>query len=106
VPSFGDEIMFTQGSPKDGRFSAVYGYRGRIVGAVTFDHGKWLEFYRKMIEKSGPFPPPAAGYDVPANAGPMPSDFPKRGVPTGTPDIVLTGHDPNEMQAEYRSRPR
>jgi 3-phenylpropionate/trans-cinnamate dioxygenase ferredoxin reductase subunit len=106
VPGFGDEIVFTQGSPKDGRFAAAYGHRGRIVGAVTFDHGKWLEYYRRMIETSAPFPPPAAGYDVPPNGGPMPADFPARGVPTGTPDIVLTGHDPNEMQAEYRAASR
>ena len=45
VPSFGDEIIFTQGSVKERRFAAAYGRRGRIVGAVTFDHGKWLQFY-------------------------------------------------------------
>ena len=37
VPSFGDEIMFTQGSVKQRRFAAAYGRRGRLVGAVTFD---------------------------------------------------------------------
>ena len=36
VPSFGDEIVFTQGSVKQRRFAAAYGRRGRIVGAVTF----------------------------------------------------------------------
>jgi NADPH-dependent 2,4-dienoyl-CoA reductase/sulfur reductase-like enzyme len=106
VPSFGDEIMFTQGNPKDGRFAAAYGRRGRIVGAITYNHGKWLEYYAKQIKQSGPFPPPSSGFDVPANAGPFPAEFPARGVPTGIPDIVLTGHDPNEPQAEYRPRPR
>ena len=104
VPSFGDEIVFTQGSVKERRFAAVYGRRGRIVGAVTFNHGKWLEYYGAQIQRSGPFPPSPAGFDVPADARPMPADFPKRGVPTGVPDVVLTGHDPLERAAEYRQR--
>ncbi len=106
VPSFGDEIIFTQGSIKERRFAAAYGRRGRIVGAVTFDHAKWLDFYRAQIERSGPFPPPAAGFDRPADAHPMPADFPARGVPTAIPDVVLTGYDPNERHAEFRPRSR
>jgi NADPH-dependent 2,4-dienoyl-CoA reductase/sulfur reductase-like enzyme len=106
VPSFGDEIVFTQGSVKDRRFAAAYGRRGRIVGAVTFDHGKWLEYYGALIQRSGPFPPPPAGFDLPADSRPIPADFPKRGVPTGVPDVVLTGHDPLERAAEYQPRAR
>jgi 3-phenylpropionate/trans-cinnamate dioxygenase ferredoxin reductase subunit len=106
VPSFGDEIIFTQGSVKDRRFAAVYGRRGRIVGAVTFDHGKWLQYYEQLIMRSAPFPPPAAGFDIPADSKPIPADFPARGVPTGTPDVVLTGHNPGERQAEFRPRAR
>ncbi len=106
VPSFGDEIVFTQGSAKERRFAAAYGRRGRIVGAVTFDHGKWLQYYEALIKQSGPFPPPPAGFDVPAAAQPIPADFPPRGVPTGTPDVVLTGHNPGEEQAEFRPRAR
>ena len=34
----------------------------------------------------------------------MPADFPARGVPTETPDVVLTGHDPSERHAEFRPR--
>jgi 3-phenylpropionate/trans-cinnamate dioxygenase ferredoxin reductase subunit len=104
VPSFGDEIMFTQGSVKDRRFAAAYGRRGRIVGAVTFDHGKWLQYYEQLIMRSGPFPPPPAGFDVPADAKPIPADFPARGVPTAAADVVLTGHNPGERQAEFRPR--
>jgi hypothetical protein len=104
VPAFGDEIIFTQGSVEARRFAAAYGRRGRIVGAVTFDHGKWLEYYGAQIGRSGPFPPPPAGFDRPADARPIPADFPERGVPTGVPDVVLTGHDPRERQAEFRPR--
>jgi 3-phenylpropionate/trans-cinnamate dioxygenase ferredoxin reductase subunit len=106
VPSFGDEILLTQGSFESRRFAAAYGRRGRIVGAVTFDYGKWLQFYGAQIQQSGPFPPPAAGFDRPADARPVPADFPARGVPTGVPDVVLTGHDPNERSAEFRPRSR
>jgi NADPH-dependent 2,4-dienoyl-CoA reductase/sulfur reductase-like enzyme len=106
LPSFGDEIVFTQGSIEERRFAAAYGRRGRIVGAVTFDQGKWLDYYRALIERSASFPPPPAGFDRPAEARPSPADFPARGVPTGVPDVVLTGHDPLERQAEYRPRVR
>ncbi|ORW49923.1 NAD(P)/FAD-dependent oxidoreductase, partial [Mycobacterium parmense] len=63
VCSFGDEIVFTQGSVEQRRFAAAYGHRGRTVGAVTFDHGKWLPYYASLIERSAPFPPPPPGYD-------------------------------------------
>ena len=106
APSFGDEIVFTQGSPKDRRFAAAYGRRGRIVGAVTFDHAKWLEYYEAQIEQSGPFPPHPAGFDLPGDMRVVPAEFPPRGVPTSAPDVVVTGHDPNERQAEFRPRPR
>lgn len=104
VPSFGEEVMFTQGSPKDRRFAAAYGRRGRIVGAVTFDHAKWLEYYGTEIARSGPFPPAPAAFDLPGDMRVLPAKFPPRGVPTSAPDVVLTGHDPNERQAEFRPR--
>jgi 3-phenylpropionate/trans-cinnamate dioxygenase ferredoxin reductase subunit len=106
VPSFGDEIVFTQGSVKQRRFAAAYGRRGRIVGAVTFNHGKWIDYYRDQIAQSGPFPPHPPGFDFPENMRVMPADFPERGVPTETPDVVLTGHNPSERRAEFRSRQR
>ncbi|MGW5519737.1 NAD(P)/FAD-dependent oxidoreductase [Nocardia africana] len=101
VCSFGDEIAFTQGSPEDFRFAAVYGRRGRIVGAVTFDHGKWLQYYAAMIERSAPFPPPPPGYDRAPDPAPIPARFPDPRVPTGIPDVVLTGHDPTSRGAEF-----
>jgi NADPH-dependent 2,4-dienoyl-CoA reductase/sulfur reductase-like enzyme len=106
VPSFGDEIVFTQGSVKERRFAAAYGRRGRIVGALTFNHGKWLPYYEEQIKRSGPFPPPAAGFDLPADMRVAPAKFPPRGIPTEAPDVVLTGHDPSERQAEFRAAAR
>lgn len=101
VCSFADEIVFTQGSPENYRFAAAYGRRGRIVGAVTFDHGKWLQYYAAMIERSASFPPPPPGYDQPADSTPMPARFPDPHVPTEIPDVVLTGHDPTSRCAEF-----
>ncbi len=106
VCSFGDEIVFTQGSPEDLRFAAAYGKNGRIVGAITFNHGKWLQYYADMIERSAPFPPPPPGYDVPTNAKPMSARFPDPRAPTEIPDVVLTGHDPTSRGAEFRPRAR
>jgi 3-phenylpropionate/trans-cinnamate dioxygenase ferredoxin reductase subunit len=102
VCSFGDEIVFAQGSVKDRRFAAAYGYRGRIVGAVTFDHGKWLPYYGALIERSAPFPPPPPGFDQPTETEPIPARFPDPRVPTAFPDVVLTGHDPTSRGAEFR----
>jgi hypothetical protein len=104
VCSFGDEIVFTQGSLEDLRFAAAYGRKGRIVAAVTFNHGKWLDYYAAMIERSAPFPPPPPGYDVPTNAEPMSARFPDPREPTGIPDVVLTGHDPTLRGAEFRPK--
>ncbi|OBF58872.1 ferredoxin reductase, partial [Mycobacterium sp. 852002-53434_SCH5985345] len=92
VCSFGDEIVFTQGSITERRFAAAYGYRGRIVGAVTFNHGKWLPYYASLIERSAPFPPPPPGYDPTVILEPMPARFPATREPPALPDVVLTGH--------------
>jgi 3-phenylpropionate/trans-cinnamate dioxygenase ferredoxin reductase subunit len=102
VCPFGDEIVFTQGSVKERRFAAAYGRRGRIVGAVTFNHGKWLQHYAAQIERSAPFPPPPAGFDRPPEMKPLPAEFPDPHAPTGIPDVVLTGHDPTERGAKFR----
>jgi len=104
VCSYGDEIVFTQGSPSEHRFAAAYGKRGRIVGAVTFNHGKWLPYYASLIEKSAPFPPPPPGYDLPVDAQVMPARFPDAREPAGNPDVVLTGHDPTDRTAAFRPR--
>jgi NADPH-dependent 2,4-dienoyl-CoA reductase/sulfur reductase-like enzyme len=104
VCSFGDKIVFTQGSPEDRRFAAAYGKNGRIVGAVTFNHGKWLPYYAELIERSAPFPPPPPGYDRPVNGEVMPARFPDPREPAGNPDVVLTGHDPTDRSAAFRPR--
>ncbi|HWN17492.1 MAG TPA: FAD-dependent oxidoreductase [Gemmatimonadales bacterium] len=101
IPSFGDQLVITQGSVKDRRFAAAYGKRGRIVGAITFNHGKWLEYYEALINRSAPFPPPAPGYDAPAEMKPIPAEFPDPRTATALPTVVLTGHDPTDRAATF-----
>jgi NADPH-dependent 2,4-dienoyl-CoA reductase/sulfur reductase-like enzyme/ferredoxin len=99
VPSIADEVVVTQGSIPDRRFIAAYGYQGRIVGAVTFDQSKWLEFYERLIERAAPFPPTFRGVDQPAEMVPIQAGFPQQPIPTQDATVVVTGHDPSERRA-------
>ncbi|MCK2212247.1 FAD-dependent oxidoreductase [Actinomadura sp. ATCC 31491] len=99
VPTFADEIMITQGSAAERRFVAVYGYRGRVTAAVTFDQAMWLEFYQRLIEGAAPFPPDFRHVDRRAGDGPVSARVPERVVPTAGATVVVTGHDPAERRA-------
>ena len=107
VPPFADEIVFTQGSVEERRFAAAYGRRGRIVAAVTFNHGKWLEYYAATDRAVGAVPASAAGLrPARRHASRCRPSSRTRARPTAMPDVVLTGHDPNERSAEFRPRRR
>jgi NADPH-dependent 2,4-dienoyl-CoA reductase/sulfur reductase-like enzyme len=95
VPSAADQIVITQGSPEHHRFVAVYGARGRIVGAVAFDQGRYLNSYERMIADAAPFPPEIdAAYPMPiANPKPVPTGFPDRAQTWAQATAVLTGYD-------------
>lgn len=99
VPTVADEVVVAQGSVEDRRFVAVYGRQGRIVAAVTFDQGKWLEFYRGLIEAGAPFPPSLRTVDRPSKMRPVPAEFPDRVVPAYQATVVVTGHAPDERRA-------
>ncbi|RSS80026.1 NAD(P)/FAD-dependent oxidoreductase [Streptomyces sp. WAC06614] len=102
VPSMGTEIMITQGSRAERRFSGVYGYQGRIIGAVTFDNARWLEFYRHQIESTCPFPPPYPTVDRRSEGHrPMPADFPDPSVPTHGPTVTLSGYSPADRRMTF-----
>jgi NADPH-dependent 2,4-dienoyl-CoA reductase/sulfur reductase-like enzyme len=106
VPTFADQVMITQGSPQEHRFVAVYGYRGRITAAVTFDQGMWLEFYQSLIEQAAPFPPRFRTVDAPDATHPVPAQVPDRVLASHGATVVVTGHDPAERRAwlVHRSR--
>jgi len=99
VPSIADQVVVTQGSVRERRFVAAYGRRGRLVGAVTLNQAKWLEFYGRQIEMAAPFPPASRTVDQPAGMRPVDAEFPTRPIPTQDATVVLTGHDPSERRA-------
>ncbi|GAA1630738.1 FAD-dependent oxidoreductase [Georgenia ruanii] len=99
VPSIADQVVITQGSAPDRRFVAAYGRQGRLVGAVTFNQAKWLEFYGRQIERAAAFPPAHRTVDPPAELRPVPAGFPTQPIPTQSATVVLTGHDPAERRA-------
>jgi Reductase C-terminal len=104
VPTGADEVMIAQGSLEDGRCVAVYGKAGRVVAAVSFDEGKWLESYERLIEQAAPFPLLQCGVDRQASAAPFPAGFPEPRPFHLDATVVLTGYDPNEKRVEWIPR--
>ncbi|MFE2535713.1 NAD(P)/FAD-dependent oxidoreductase [Streptomyces sp. NPDC059371] len=102
IPSMGTEILISQGSLADHRFLGVYGYQGRVIGAVAFDHGRWLPFYQELIETTAPFPPPFATVDRrPEGRRPLDADFPDPSVPTHGPTVTLSGYSPADRRMTF-----
>ncbi|WP_093346273.1 NAD(P)/FAD-dependent oxidoreductase [Saccharopolyspora kobensis] len=98
APTMGEEIVVTQGSLADHSFAAAYGYQGRVIAAVGFDHGKWMGGYRRLIEQAAPFPP-----ELPGRRGerPVPARFPDPALPSHGPTVTLTGHSPSEKRVVF-----
>ena len=96
VPSLASQILVTQGSAKDGRFAAAYLDGDRIVAAVTFNHGRYLEYYRHLIERASPPPVPVgeAKGNIPGDAR-----FPDPGAPYELPTVIVSGRSPTSMEA-------
>ena len=102
VPTLGTEIVVPQGSLDGGGFVGVYGYQGRVVGAVAFDHARWLPFYEELIEKAAPFPPPFPTLDRrPDGQRPRDADFPDPSVPTHGPTVTLSGYSPADRRMTF-----
>jgi len=102
VPSIADQVVVTQGSTDDRRFVAAYGLNGQIVAAVSFNAGRYLEFYERLIQEAAPFPPDLSNVDQATGADPVPADFPPASALTNRPTVVLTGHSPTEMRVERK----
>ncbi|MFE2585128.1 NAD(P)/FAD-dependent oxidoreductase [Streptomyces sp. NPDC059378] len=102
VPSMGTEILIAQGSREERRFTGVYGYQGRVIGAVTFDQSRWLPFYEQLIETTAPFPPPFPTVDRrPEGDRPLPADFPDPSVPSHGPTVTLSGYSPADRRMTF-----
>lgn len=103
LPSFADEIVLTQGSISERRLVAVYGYKGRIVAALTVNMARWLPAYRSMIESRAPFPPVLHAPDGPVELRPVSAGFPPHGQPTHSPNATQTGPGPSTPPSEEPS---
>ncbi|MFI0775432.1 NAD(P)/FAD-dependent oxidoreductase [Streptomyces sp. NPDC021212] len=102
VPSLGEEVLIAQGSLAERRFTAVYGYQGRVIAAVTFDQTKWLAFYQRLIETAAPFPPPFTTVDRRAEGlRPVPAGFPDPTLPTHGPTVTLSGYSPADRRIVF-----
>jgi 3-phenylpropionate/trans-cinnamate dioxygenase ferredoxin reductase component len=65
LPNLSEEVVVTQGSVERYRFIAAYGRQGRVIAAVSFDQGRWLEAYNALIESRAVYPPQLAASDQP-----------------------------------------
>lgn len=102
VPPMGEEIAVTQGSLAGRRFAAAYGFQGRVIAAVTFDHARWIDFYRERIEAAAPFPPDFTGVDRPPEGiRPVSADFPDPALPTHGPTVTLSGYSPSDRRLTF-----
>ncbi|MBW8090273.1 FAD-dependent oxidoreductase [Streptomyces hygroscopicus subsp. hygroscopicus] len=102
VPNMADQIIVSQGSLSEHRFTAAYGYQGRVIAAVTFDQAKWLEFYQRQIEQAALFPPPFTTVDRrPEGMRPVPAGFPDPSVPTHGPEVTVSGHSPTDQRVTF-----
>ncbi|MFG2095613.1 NAD(P)/FAD-dependent oxidoreductase [Streptomyces sp. NPDC048612] len=95
VPTFSDQVVIAQGSLKDARLVAVYGYRGRVTAAVSVNQARSLEYYQRLIETAAPFPPAPGAADQIESPVPVPSDVPDPRLLSHGPTVALTGHLPD-----------
>ena len=95
VPTFADEVVVAQGSVADRRFVAVYGYKGRITGAVTFNQGKWLRLLRAADRAGRAVPAARSPPSTSRSDGAGAADVPDREVPG--PRRHRRGHRPRSQ---------
>ncbi|MFE4957100.1 NAD(P)/FAD-dependent oxidoreductase [Streptomyces sp. NPDC056653] len=102
VPTLGDQLVVAQGALAEERFVSVYGYRGRVIAAASFDAGKWLGYYQQQIETGASFPPDHPVVDSRADAlQPVDPAFPDPHLPSHGPTVTLTGHSPTEQSVQF-----
>ncbi|QIK10735.1 FAD-dependent oxidoreductase [Streptomyces sp. Je 1-4] len=102
VPTFSDQVVIAQGSLKDARLVAVYGYRGRVTAAVSVNQARSLEYYQRLIETAAPFPPAPGAADQIESPVPVPSDVPDPKMLSHGPTVALTGHLPDRRLTVVR----
>lgn len=56
LPRIADAFQIVQGSLGNNRFAGIYGRKGRVVGAITVNEGRFIEFYADMVREQASFP--------------------------------------------------
>ena len=75
LPPLADEVMLAQGSVESGRFVALYGRAGSLVGILAVNQAQWLPFYERDLLRGGSFPPTYRVVDAPPDAQRQPARF-------------------------------
>jgi NADPH-dependent 2,4-dienoyl-CoA reductase/sulfur reductase-like enzyme len=101
IPNLADEVVVTQGSTQRRHFVAAYGMQGTMVGAVSFNNGRVLEHYERLIAAGAPFPPELGEIDDGTGDAPQPSAFPPPSAATHGPTTILTGNSPADLHVEH-----
>jgi NADPH-dependent 2,4-dienoyl-CoA reductase/sulfur reductase-like enzyme len=70
-----DQMVIAQGNPRDNRFVAAFGGKGRTLAAVSFNSARWLPAYAEPIQRGAPFPPIQNGVES-TSSSPVSPGFP------------------------------
>jgi NADPH-dependent 2,4-dienoyl-CoA reductase/sulfur reductase-like enzyme len=100
IPNLADEVVVTQGSTDGRKFVAAYGMHGTLVGAVSFNNGRYLEHYERLVASGASFPPDLSQVDDSPGGKPQPAAFPTPSLGTGTPTTILVGNSPADLHVE------
>jgi hypothetical protein len=96
--------MITQGSLEEGRFVAAYGREGQLVAAVSFNQGRWMEFYERLIAQAAAFPLEMTMGEGRPLVPAVPACFPEPAVVSRQATAILTGHDPSTRRTKWIPR--
>jgi hypothetical protein len=74
----------------------------RLASSTSRPAGRYLEFYERLIENAGPFPPGLSNVDQAIGDDPVPAAFPPPSALTNRPTVIVTGHSPTEMRVQRK----
>ena len=95
-----DQVVVTQGSTDARRFVAAYGMQGTLVGAVSFNNGRYLQHYERLMASGASFPPDLSLVDDAPGGEPQQTAFPPQSLETHTPTTILVGDSPTDLHVE------
>ena len=63
LPDGADRMVIAHGNPRENRFVAVFGGKGRTLAALSVNSCRWLPAYKEPIIRGDPFPSIRQGVD-------------------------------------------